>query len=91
MKKLFAKLVASFDMTHNGFSGRKISACIAVIVAVHLSEKFASATNVEYIINSWMLFALLCLGIVTVEQILRFKSGKEIDKNEPSPKPTETP
>jgi hypothetical protein len=34
---------------------------------------------------AWLCFALVCLGIVTVEQIIRFKNGPESNTEENPP------
>lgn len=79
MKDIFKKLLSSFDNTTTGFSARKLSAFAAVVVGVVATFKFGSDTNIVEILTVWLGFALLCLGIITVQQIIDFKNG---------PKPT---
>jgi len=85
--KLFEKLIWSFDNSSSGFSARKLSAFAAIGIAAYvtiyncvvLASKIDESTM--YIIGIWLVFALLCLGIVTAEQILRFKEGLNTEKN----------
>lgn len=84
--KQFEKLIWSFDNTSSGFSARKLSAFIAICVAIYVTVKIMIGhdnqihDNILYIIGIWLIFALLCLGIITAEQLIRFKDG--VSKNE---------
>jgi len=77
MKELFKKLIASFDNHSKGFSSRKLSAFIGVLVAIYITQKHVESSNLEVILVTWLGFSLLCLGIVTAEQIITFKNGKK--------------
>lgn len=71
------KIFASFDTTPEGFSGRKLSAFVTIISAIVLAFKFGTSENVTYLVGILLTFALLCLGIVTAEQLLRlYKDSK---------------
>jgi MFS-type transporter involved in bile tolerance (Atg22 family) len=86
IKKLsfIGKLVASLDTTVYGFSLRKIAAVITIFAGIYLANKFATAENVIYLVGILLIFALLCLGIVTVDQLFRFyKESKEGKDDEP--------
>jgi hypothetical protein len=77
MKSLIKKLWASFENTPGGFSARKLSAFTAVIgVSVIITHKYATSENLVEVLVVWLAFALLCLGIVTAEQIITFKNGQ---------------
>jgi len=69
------KVIASFDNTPNGFSARKLSAFITIHTAVVMSIKLGTPENAQYLVSILLLFALMCLGIVTAEQIIRYKDG----------------
>lgn len=84
MKKdltIFQKLIHSFDNGPGGFSARKLSAFVGVVVAVYATYEFVDTSTVISALMVWLTFSLLCLGIITAEQILRFK-GQPEQKNE---------
>ena len=69
------RLLNSFDNHSNdSFSGRKLSAFTGVGVGIILTFLVPSDSRI-YALVVWLLFALLCLGIVTFEQIIKFKNG----------------
>ena len=84
MKEFIKRLISSLDTTSQGFSSRKLTALTAVIVAIYVTYTLPLDMRL-YALYSWQLLALLCLGIVTFEQIVRFKNGKNDDiANEPT-------
>jgi len=91
---LIQKLVASFDNSADGFSARKLSAFIGVTVSVVATFRFVDDKTVVEALMVWLVFALLCLGIITAEQLLKFykKDGGKIEeeKKEETP-PTDPP
>ena len=74
-KIIGSNLLASFHNDPGGFSGRKLSAFFAVMMAAY-NLRFASTEIAVEMTMTWLGFALLCLGIVTVQQIIDFKNGK---------------
>jgi hypothetical protein len=75
MNEIFKKLIASFDNSETGFSARKLSSFVGVITAIVLSYHFAKSDNVIGLVTLWLGFALLCLGIITMQQVINFKNG----------------
>lgn len=74
--------INSFRNDSKGFSGRKLSAFWAiVIVATYLSYDNTTPENALYIIITWLVFASVCLGMVTVPKLLEtlteIKNGKK--------------
>ena len=86
MKKLFNNLIKSFTTDSDGFSARKLSAFVGVMTAIYVTAKEIPQEAQINALYAWLCFALVCLGIVTVEQIIRFKNGPEsnTDKNPPA-------
>lgn len=84
---LWKKLIASFDNSTDGFSARKLSAFTGVMVALVATFRFADAQVIVHTLMVWLTFALLCMGIITAEQVLKFykKDG------ETTPPPAEEP
>jgi len=75
MKDFFNKLVNSLDNTSGGFSGRKLTALFSVIVAAFVTYSLPIEARL-HALYAWQVLALLCLGIITIEQVLRFKNGE---------------
>lgn len=74
--KLFNNWIQSFDNNPNtGFSARKLSAFLAVMIAFYVTIHYCSTEILVDVIYAWLVFALLCLGIITIEQIIRLKNG----------------
>ena len=69
-------IVRSLDNTQNsGYSARKLTGLVAVITGIVVTYVLPSEDKL-HALYSWQLLALLCLGIVTVEQIIKFKTGQ---------------
>jgi len=68
------KLFASLDNTTLGYSGRKLTALASIIVGVYITYTLRVDAKL-HALYAWQVLALLCLGIVTVEQIIKFKNG----------------
>jgi len=79
--KILNEIIHSFDNNPNsGFSARKLSAFVGVVVAVYLSVKNCDSTVVVQLVMAWMCFILLCLGLITTQQIIELKNGKQENK-----------
>lgn len=76
VKGFWKKLVNAGDnLNKDSFSARKIAALIGIITGVVLSFKYCNADVLDYIVTIWLTFALLCLGIITIEQVITLKNG----------------
>ena len=78
--KLIEKLLSSFDNHSLGFSGRKLSGFVGVVTAVCVTFIWMRPEYLLSVIKIWLGFASVCLGIITVEQIIKLIWGK---KDEP--------
>ena len=74
-KTIFKNLLGSFDNSKGGYSARKLSAFAAVVTAIFITHKFTDANNLVTVLTIWLAFGLLCMGIVTAEQVIKFKNG----------------
>jgi len=73
----------SFTADKDGGSARKLSAFYAVVLmAGYITLKKADANNSLYFLISWLIFAGVCLGMVTVQQLIEFKNGADKSKEE---------
>ena len=79
MRKIINDLINSFTTDKLGFSARKLSAFAAVIVAIYVTVKLIPIAAQIDALYAWLAFGLLCLGIVTVEQIINLKNNKPND------------
>jgi len=69
-------IVRSLDNKQdNGYSARKLSAFAGVMVAIYTTLKLLPSEYLIEAIYAWLVFALLCLGIVTIEQVIKLKNG----------------
>jgi uncharacterized membrane protein len=84
---LWERFLSSFDNHSQGMSGRKLSAFAAVIIGVWISNKFTNADNLQYILAIWLIYSLLCLGIITFQQVIELKNGQQAQQ----PTDTQTP
>lgn len=80
MKNLIKKLFASLDNTSLGFSGRKLTALFSILMGAYITIYKLRPEDYFTALVTWVSVALLCLGIVTVQNIIELKNGK---KDEP--------
>ena len=77
MKTLVNKLIGSFDtVTKNSFSARKLTAFAFVFFCAYIHKEYVNEENAieALLVDSGT--ALLCLGIITFEQVIKFKNGE---------------
>lgn len=79
MRKILNNLILSFTTDKDGYSARKLSAFAAVIVGIYITAKLIPVAAQIDALYAWLGFGLLCLGIVTVEQIINLKNNKPND------------
>jgi len=85
MNKISEYLFKSFTTESGGFAARKLSAFAGICTAIILSFQYTIHETASYIINSWQVFGLICLGLVTTQQIIELKQGKNVPKKEDKP------
>jgi hypothetical protein len=69
------KILASFKNIKGNYSARKLSAFVAVVTAIYITARLIPATAQIDALYAWLIFAAVCMGIVTVEQIVNLRSG----------------
>jgi hypothetical protein len=79
----FKKIDASLDNHSKGWSARKLSALFAILMAAYITKFELPQEAQLHALYAWLLLVVMCLGIVTAEQIIKFKNGKD-------EKPTDT-
>jgi hypothetical protein len=82
MKNIINNLIASFKTGDGGWSARKLTAFASIVVAVYVTYTLPLDMRL-HALYAWQLLALLCLGIVTIEQIIKFKNGNNSDTTTP--------
>ncbi|MBX3165575.1 MAG: hypothetical protein KF900_13955 [Bacteroidetes bacterium] len=75
MKEFFKNIVNSFYNNREGFAARKLTAfaLVACIVWVHL--KHVTDSNAAEVIMIDIAGVFLCLGIITVQNLIELKNG----------------
>ncbi len=76
-------LYNSLNTDKGGLSSRKLSALAALITAIVITHRYTNPNNLDSIVITWLMFALLCLGLVTFGQLVQFKTGKAAPTDEP--------
>jgi hypothetical protein len=80
MKAIFTKLFASLDNHSLGYSGRKLTALFSILMGAYITCAKLPIDAYLHALYAWQVLCMLCLGIVTVEQIIKFKNGNSSDK-----------
>lgn len=75
MKNIINNLFASFNNLDGGFSARKLTAFALMILIAYTHYKYVDLSNAIEAILIDLAGVLLLLGIITFEQILKFKNG----------------
>lgn len=74
---IVGNILNSFKNNDIGYSGRKLTAAFSVAMGAYITIYKLSGDMYLHALYAWQILALLCLGIVTVQNILDFKNGKE--------------
>jgi len=83
MKNIFLNIIESFNNKQNvGFSARKLTAFSFMLLIVYLHCRFINTDNLieALLIDCGTL--LMLLGIITMEQVIKFKNGGEEEKKD---------
>lgn len=70
-------LSASFTTSPGKPSSRKLSAFVAVALSIVITLKYCTSEVLTDTLTVWLLFGLLCMGLVTFTDIISFKSGRD--------------
>lgn len=91
MSKIFYYFMASFDNFSKGASSKKICAYAGIGVAIYVTKRHTDTTNAVMVNIVWLLFVLLCLGLVVFNNIIELiqsykggNNGKTIIDDKPS-------
>lgn len=68
-------LIGSFKNTPGGFSARKLTAFAFTACALYLQWKHSTPENVATLVLIDASAALLCLGIVTMAELVKLRHG----------------
>jgi hypothetical protein len=77
MKSFITKLFASLDNHSIGYSGRKLTALFSILMGAYITYAKLPTEAYLHALYAWQILCVLCLGIVTAEQIIKLKNGKE--------------
>lgn len=73
--KLIQNIYDSFFNNDKGFSARKLTAFAGFCTAYQLAQSLTD-DNRLYAVYAFLGTGLLCLGIVTIQNIIDFKNGR---------------
>jgi hypothetical protein len=76
MKKIINNILASFNNYEQGASARKLTAFALMVLIAYSHVKFVDLTNVVEVLIIDLSGVLLCLGLVSFEQIIKLKNGE---------------
>jgi len=69
------KILDSFKNIKGNYSARKLSAFVAVATSIYITARLIPAAAQIDALYAWLIFAAVCMGIVTVEQIVNLRSN----------------
>lgn len=77
MKDFFKNIFSSFNNSPEGASARKLSAFYGIVIMGGvITCRFCSVENAVEMLICWLTFGALCLGLVTMQQIIELKNSK---------------
>lgn len=91
MKKILKELVDSFRMTESGFSSRKLTAFVIILLVIIVHIKWlmlGNLTQLEMVLTIDYAFVSALFGLTTFQALNTF--GKKVDDKETS-EPTAEP
>lgn len=65
----------SLNTDKQGVSGRKLSAAISVLTAVWVGVMQVPESEKIYVVWSFLTFSAVCLGLVTIPELIKFLKG----------------
>lgn len=81
--KLITWISKSFTADKDGSSARKLSAFYAIVImSGFITIKKTDKDNASTMLEVWLIFAGVCLGMVTVQQLIEFIKGSKTDKKD---------
>lgn len=75
IKKAFVWFASSVDNHTSGASGRKLTVITFMALIIHGHLNYVDKANFYNVLIVYVVMILLLLSIVTVDQIIKFKSG----------------
>ena len=82
IKQIATNILNSFNTFEKGFSARKLSAFTLMVCIVWVHYKWVNHDNVAEVLIIDLCGVLILLGIVTAEQIIKFKNDSPNETNQ---------
>jgi len=88
IKNIVLDTIRALDNRPGGFSGRKLTAFVTMMCVIYLHIHYVDQTVIVSVLVYDMLFILLLLGLITMDQLYKFKCGNNSTNkpNEPEDK-----
>lgn len=71
-------VLSSFNTDKGGYSARKLSAFVSILMGGYVTGRYGDGQNVVELTMVWLSFALLLLGVVTIEQLVSLRVGRQV-------------
>ena len=81
IKGFIQNVVNSLNIQQGGFSARKLTAFVTMALVIYLHIRYVDLTNVITVLIYDMVFILVLFGIVTIDQLYKFKTGNGTNNN----------
>ena len=75
MKKIITNLIESLNTQDSGYSARKLTSFALMVLIAYVHYKYVDLSNAIEAILIDLGGVLLLLGIITFEQVIRFREG----------------
>lgn len=83
IKKIITWLASSVDNHSNGASGRKLTAIVVICLMIHGHRNYVTTENYYNFCVVYIIFVMVLLGMVTIDQLIKFLSSRGSSKEEP--------
>lgn len=91
LKKFFLLIITplidlyhSFFNNDKGMSFRKLGAVFAMYAAYHLQLSILDDNIKKMVILAWMTFGAVCIGLVTIPDLIKFLNKKDSETEQPT-------
>jgi hypothetical protein len=84
IKTLASDIYDSFKTNDRGFSARKLAAFTVLMACIQFESNHITPDNLDSLMVTNLTFVAICLGLVTVQQIMSIKGGSTPPETPPS-------
>lgn len=78
---LFQRIINAWDNVNEGLSFRKIVATFIILIIGYLEVIYTDKNNLREVLVLDMVFSGLLIGLITMQQVIDLKNGRNDNKN----------